>query len=378
MKEPVTAVRIKRAACCFIAALVIALAVPAPAYADGEVTAQSAVIMEVTTHRVLAYTAAHERLPMASATKVMTAIIAIERCQLDESVTVANEAVGTEGSSIYLERGEKLSMEDMLYGLMLRSGNDAAVAIAIHVAGSVEGFASLMNKKAQELGALNTHFANPNGLHDEEHFTTAYDFALICAYAFQNETFVKIASSKYHKTTTGNYVRTMKNKNKLLWDYEGCIGGKTAYTKAAGKCLVFAAERDGMRVVGVVLNSADTYGDAKRLMDGAFEGYRMKKILSAGDTAAKRIVAGSGNSLLELVAAEDIIIPVKRTGEELAVKVKLLGEMQAPIAGGEQLGELTVASGDEEIANYPVVAKSAVDRQDYLSVLDRLFMRWTG
>ena len=210
---------------------------------------------------------AHKKLPMASTTKIMTALIVIENCSLGDTVKVSPKAYGVEGSSMYLNAGEEVSVEDMLYGLMLLSGNDAAVALAIHTAGSVEAFAALMNARAEEIGAHNTHFVTPNGLHDPEHYTTAYDLALIAAEAMKNPDFRKIVGSTYHKTTTGSVIRYMKNKNKILWQYEGGCGVKTGYTKAAGRCLVFAAERDGMTLIGAVLSCPDMFNVAKAMLD---------------------------------------------------------------------------------------------------------------
>ncbi|HWR19998.1 MAG TPA: D-alanyl-D-alanine carboxypeptidase family protein, partial [Clostridia bacterium] len=243
---------------CAICALMLLPWFPASAFADEPKTgAVSAILLEAGTGKVLYEKNAYIKLPMASTTKVMTAILALECCALSDTVTVTEDAYGTEGSSIYLELEEKMSVEDLLYGLMLNSGNDAAVALAVHIGGSLEGFANLMNAKAREIGANNTNFVTPHGLPNGDHYTTAYDLALISAYALKNEDFCTIVGTTYHRTTTGNFQRTFKNKNKLLWQYEGGNGIKTGYTKAAGKCLSFAAQREGMQLIGVVLNCPD-------------------------------------------------------------------------------------------------------------------------
>ena len=368
----------KRIFAALAAALILLLALPSQAKNEGTVSAQAAVLMEVTTKRVLMYEQAHERLPMASTTKVMTAILAIEHCGLDELVKTPDEAYGVEGSSIYLGNGESLSMEDMLYGLMLRSGNDAAVAIAIHVGGSVEGFVSMMNEKARELGAINTNFVTPNGLPAQEHYTTAYDLALITAYAYQNEDFVRIASSQYHRTSTGDVARSMKNKNKLLWEYEGSLGGKTGFTKAAGKCLVFAAERDGMRLVGVVLNAPDMFNDAKSLLNSGFSSYRMETVAREGDTLAQINVSSGEKYLLEVAAAQDIIIPVSVQGEKLNMAVSLGTNAVAPVQAGEKLGCVHVRSGETDIGEYALIAKHGVKKAGYGHYLKRLASGWTA
>ena len=190
------------------------------------------------------------KLPMASTTKIMTALIIIEECELDEVITVPDEAVGVEGSSIYLKKGERVSVRDLLYGLMLRSGNDSAVALAIHHSGSVQNFAARMNERALQLGADNTHFVNPSGLPDDKHFTTARDLCVIACAAMRNDTFKTVVSAKNY---TGQF-RSFVNKNKALYSIEGANGVKTGYTLKAGRCLVASAEKDGMDVVCVVLN----------------------------------------------------------------------------------------------------------------------------
>ena len=276
-----------------------------------DVSAGGVMLMDARTHKVLYAKTAHEKLPMASTTKIMTAILAIEAGNLDALVTVPQEAYGVEGSSMYLRLGEQISMRDLLYGLMLVSGNDAAVAIAVHVGGSVEGFAALMNAKAASLGAHNTHFVTPNGLPDPDHYTTAYDLALIACYAMQNETFREIVGTTYYQTTTGEIARTVKNKNKILWEYEGGNGVKTGYTMAAGKCLVFAAEREGMQLVGVVLNCPDMFPSAKRLLDYGFETYQQETLVAADERIARVRVTGGKKNALEVAAKNDIIILVK-------------------------------------------------------------------
>ena len=199
----------------------------AAAETEPEAYAGGIALMEVTTGKLLYGKNAHAQLPMASTTKVMTALLALEHAALDDMLTVPSEAYGVEGSSMYLNLGEKISLRDLLYGLMLTSGNDAAITIAEYVGGSVQGFIDMMNARAAELGALNTHFVTPNGLHDENHYTSAYDLALISAEALRNETFREIVSTTYHTTTTGEQIRTLKNKNKILWQYEGGNGVKT-------------------------------------------------------------------------------------------------------------------------------------------------------
>lgn len=343
-----------------------------------DVSAGGVMLMDARTHKVLYAKTAHEKLPMASTTKIMTAILAIEAGNLDALVTVPQEAYGVEGSSMYLRLGEQISMRDLLYGLMLVSGNDAAVAIAVHVGGSVEGFAALMNAKAASLGAHNTHFVTPNGLPDPDHYTTAYDLALIACYAMQNETFREIVGTTYYQTTTGEIARTVKNKNKILWEYEGGNGVKTGYTMAAGKCLVFAAEREGMQLVGVVLNCPDMFPSAKRLLDYGFETYQQETLVAADERIARVRVTGGKKNALEVAAKNDIIILVK-DGDSTTVRtvVNLAGPVEAPVEKGDVLGTLEVWEDGRVLAETELVAVETVESSAYLDYLERLFKRWS-
>lgn len=234
------------------------------------------IAMEMNTGRVLYSKNAESKLPMASTTKIMTALLIAEETNLSEEVIVPEQAVGTEGSSIYLKSGEKLTVGDLLYGLMLRSGNDAAVALAIIHSGSVEKFVDRMNERAGEIGALNTHFANPNGLPNENHYTTAQDLCNIARTAMRNEIFAKVVSTTEY---SGDF-RNFTNKNKLLYSFEGANGIKTGYTDRAGRCLVSSAERDGMDVVCVVLNCYDMYERSAEILSECFGAYSLEKISS--------------------------------------------------------------------------------------------------
>lgn len=237
-------------------------------------SAASEIAMEMTTQTVLEQSNADVKMPMASTTKIMTALIIVEDCDLDEVLTVPDEAVGIEGSSIYLKKGEEIDVRDLVYGLMLRSGNDAAAALAIHHSGSIEKFVAVMNERAAAMGAENTHFTNPSGLPDDEHYTTARDLCNIACRAMQNETFKEIVSTKNH---SGKF-RTYANKNKMLYNYDGANGVKTGYTVKAGRCLVSSAERDGMDVVTVVLNCYDMYERSSYLLDKCFADYKLLEI----------------------------------------------------------------------------------------------------
>ncbi|MDE7265205.1 MAG: D-alanyl-D-alanine carboxypeptidase, partial [Clostridia bacterium] len=234
-------------------------------------SAQSEIAMELSTGTVLTEHNADAQLPMASTTKILTAIIIIEDCNLDEVITVPTEAVGVEGSSIYLKKDEQIDIRDLLYGLMLRSGNDSATALAIHHSGTVEKFAEVMTERANQMGAEHSNFKNPSGLPDSEHYTTARDLCKIACYAMNNPQFKQIVSTTNYN---GNF-RSFANKNKMLHKYEGANGVKTGYTVKAGRCLVSSAERNGMDVVCVVLNCPDMYERSCAIFDNCFKDYKL-------------------------------------------------------------------------------------------------------
>lgn len=255
--------------------------------ASVSVSARNAILIEQDSGRILYEKEAYEPRRIASITKIMTAILAIESGKLEETVSVSENAVGTEGSSIYLQPKEKIKLEDLVYGLMLRSGNDSAVAIAEYVGGSLDGFVFLMNQKAAEIGMSNTHFANPHGLDDSEnHYSTAYDMAILTRYAMTNDTYQKIAGTEVHRSPNPNekWDRIWRNKNRLLTDlYEYCTGGKTGYTKLAKRTLVTTASKGSMNLIAVTLNGPDDWNDHINMYESAFKNYSMVQVLQAGN-----------------------------------------------------------------------------------------------
>lgn len=334
-------------------------------------------LMEVNSGRLLAEQNAHKRLPMASTTKIMTALLAIEHCSLDEMVTVPTEAHGVEGSSMYLNDGEELLLSDLLYGLMLTSGNDAAVAIACHVAGSVEAFAELMNERARELGCTDTNFVTPNGLPNDMHYTTAYDLCRIAAKALQNETFRQIVGTTYHRTESGDVTRTLKNKNKTLWQYEGGSGVKTGYTKAAGRCLAFSAERDGTMLVGVVLNCPDMWNDAFDLLDYGFETYGTQKLVEAGACVAYAGIEGGTKKGLAIYTKEAILYPLALDdSDEIDWRIECEQPLQAPVAAGQMVGRLTLLVNGVEAAAAELVTAESVAVADLAYYWNSILDRW--
>lgn len=243
--------------------------------------AKAAALIDVQSGRILYEMNGNERLPIASLTKIMTAIVAIEEGDLKSKVKVGKNAVGVEGSSIYLRYNEELTLEDLLYGLMLRSGNDAAVAIAEHIGGSVDGFVYLMNRKSEFLGLKNTHFMNPHGLDHPNHYSSAHDMAVLTAYALKNPIFKQIVSTKVKTAPLPGepYDRKWINKNKMLRLYPGGDGVKTGYTKNANRCLASSATRDGRQLASIVLNDGDDWNDSMRLLDYGFQEYQMVEII---------------------------------------------------------------------------------------------------
>ncbi|MGN8647112.1 D-alanyl-D-alanine carboxypeptidase family protein [Gracilibacillus sp. HCP3S3_G5_1] len=245
--------------------------------ANVEVSAESAILMDQETGRVLYEKNADNPTLIASITKILTAIIAIESGELDEYVKISDNAISVEGSSIYLKKEDKITLEDLVYGLMLRSGNDAAIAISEHIAGSQEGFSYLMNEKARWIGMTNSHFDNPHGLDSETHYSTAYDMALLMKYAMENETFRKISATSSYQSSARDYAWI--NKNKLLTQlYKYSNGGKTGYTRAAGRTLVSTAEKNGQTLIVVTLNAPSDWQDHMQLFEWGFEQFPLKKL----------------------------------------------------------------------------------------------------
>lgn len=341
------------------------------------VSAQYACVIDGITGRVLFEKNAYEKHSMASTTKIMTALIALENGNKDDIVTVSKNAAGTEGSSIYLKQGEKITLCDLLYGLMLSSGNDAAIAIAEHVGGSVENFADMMTKKAKEIGAKNTSFKNPNGLDEDGHYTTAYDLALITRTALANETFREIVSTKTKNISNGeeSYMRTLTNHNKLLRLYPGCIGVKTGFTKKTGRCLVSAAEKDNSMLIAVTLNAPDDWNDHTNMLNYGFENSKAEPLIIK-DMVMKTLPVKDGETdRLSLVAADNIFLNLGNDGlQKLSLDYKIPSNVTAPIKKGTQLGSVTVGYEGKNIKEIPLVAAADIPYKEAVQegFLDKL------
>jgi serine-type D-Ala-D-Ala carboxypeptidase (penicillin-binding protein 5/6) len=355
---------------------------PAAAQASVSVSARSAILIEQESGRVLFEKDAHRVSRIASITKIMTAILAIESGKLDDMVKVSEKAVRAEGSSIYLKPGEKIKLEDLVYGLMLRSGNDAAVAIAEYVGGSLDGFVFLMNEKASEIGMENTHFANPHGLDDHEnHVSTAYDMARLTRYAMENDVYQKIAGTKVHRAPnpTESWDRVWKNKNRLLTElYDYSTGGKTGYTKRAKRTLVSTAQKDDFKLIAVTLNAPDDWDDHIGMFENAFDNYDIAEILPKG--SIKGIKDPFYNDKLYLKRSFDY--PLTEDEEELVkVEYKIKKATKDGPAGlnGELAGRAFVFLDDSKIASLPIYLKmEKKEEKTFLELFKSIFTSITG
>lgn len=327
-----------------------------------EVRSKAAILIDENSGRVLYQKNADLRMPPASLTKIMTALLVIENGNLDKKVRVSERAAETGESSIWLEAGEVLTRRDLLYALMLNSANDAAVALAESVAGSVEDFVERMNKRAKQLGLKNTHFSNPHGLEALEHYTTARDLAFLTRYAMTNPTFSKVVATKAAVIPWEGHPwkRQLFNKNRLLFRYSGAIGVKTGYTRRAGNCLVGAARRGNLSLIAVVLNSSQVYEDAEKLLDYGFlhfQGYPLKV-----DKKFFQIDVCGGNSRKVVLRPENNILvavtPSER--EQLSYTVSLPKAIQAPVKRGEVIGTLQILLKGKEIGRINLLASSDV------------------
>ena len=323
----------------FALCLLCAILLPGMGVYAAEVSAESAIVYEPRTGMVLFEKDADARRLVASTTKIMTALVVLEHCDLGETVTATAAQAATEGSAMYLQPGEDYTVEDLLYGLMLASGNDAAAALAEHCAGSMEAFAALMNEKCAELGLANTHFVNAHGLDAEEHFSSARDLALITAAAMENADFCRIFSSRSYTCKEQTYV----NHNKLLGSCDGCIGGKTGYTNAAGRVLVSCAEREGMRLICVTVSDPQDWNDHAALYDECFGAYRYVPLPGSGWERISLISGTKGHAAL-CCDAPGVLLPKEA---ELHLTVHLPRFIFAPTVYGGAVGSVDVEIGGE-------------------------------
>ncbi len=314
--------------------------------------AGAAVLMEKDSGEILYSHNANTRLPMASTTKIMTAILVSELLPLDRMVVVPNEAAGCEGSSIYLYKGEKITVEELLYGLLLESANDAAVTLAIEAAGSVEAFAGLMNKKAKEMGLKDTNFVNPHGLDHSEHYTTASDLAVIAAHALSDPIVSRVAATKVYKSEK----RVMSNHNRLLSTYKGAIGLKTGYTMRCGRCLVSGAQRDGMTLIAVTLNCRNDWRAHSSMLDWGFDNYQRSVINEGAGFTCITLVTGGQCDTVQLKSSGNISFLMDKGEYNIRTQTKVKRLVFAPVKEGEKLGEVDIYVDDQLYATVDLLA----------------------
>ncbi|WP_098439973.1 D-alanyl-D-alanine carboxypeptidase family protein [Bacillus sp. es.034] len=332
------------------------------------VSAQKAILMDQETGRILYEKDAHTQSRIASITKIMTAILAVESGKLDQEVTVSSNAAGTEGSSLYLKAGEKIKLEDLVYGLMLRSGNDGAVAIAEFVGGSLDGFVYMMNEKAKGIGMENTHFSNPHGLDDhEDHYSTAYDMAVLARYSMGNDRYKEIAGTKVHTAPNPDekWDRKWKNKNRLLTElYKYSTGGKTGYTKLAKRTLVSTASKDGENLIAVTLNGPDDWNDHIGMFEYGFKHYDYKIVLDKGSIKKMDDKIYKDHAYLK---RESVLTLTDAEVDKVKVEYKMLKPKQEWLKGQHVpgvVGKAVVYLGDKEVDTLPVFYKASGEKKE--------------
>lgn len=325
-----------------------------------KVSAKGAALYSPDTGKFLFEKNGDTRYPMASTTKIMTALVAAEEGDLSKKIRIPKEATGIEGSSLYLREGEKFTLEELLYGLMLRSANDAATAIALSVGGSIPAFAEKMNKKATELGLDNTNFENPHGLDSENHYTTAKDLARLGAAAIENETVKKIAATYKTIIGEGESARLIVNHNKLLRSYEGAIGLKTGFTKKCGRCLVGAAERDGVTLVSTTLSAPDDWADHTKMLDYGFSALTSYVNLGKGEFLQEISVLGGKSSTVAVKNEEGFSLVERRGLSEVTMRVALNPYVTAPIKKGAVLGQLLFIRDGEIVGSVELKAQTDI------------------
>lgn len=352
----------------------------ADAPASVPTSAASMAVIECSTGRLLYAKNEDEKRPMASTTKICTAATVLDCCEdLEKVIEVPDKAVGVEGSSIYLQKGEKVKIIDLLYGLMLQSGNDCAEALAITVGGSIEGFAEKMNETARRAGATDSHFVTPHGLHDDDHYTTAHDLCKIAAYAFRNPVFAEIVATKKHTMPWEgrDYPRVLVNKNKILSTYEGGDGVKTGFTKKAGRCLVSSATRNGMRVIAAVLNCGPMFEECAALMDKAFDEYSLCRVADGTQIAQTVAVRDGKSESVDVRGKESFFYPLRADEQdEIRVEVSCENELRAPVVADTVAGNFRVYLRNQLLFEGKLYTINTVAERDVGDKLKDLIEAW--
>ncbi|WP_066507036.1 D-alanyl-D-alanine carboxypeptidase family protein [Abyssisolibacter fermentans] len=397
----------KRKLALFIALILVIIPLTTSHAENSWIAAKSAVLIDADTGTVLAQKNMDKQMYPASTTKIMTGILALENCKLDEVVTVDDKTpYEIEGQQIYLQAGEIITMKDLLNAMLIQSANDAALLIAKHISGSQEEFAKLMNKKAKEIGAKNTNFINPNGLHDDNHVTTAYDMAMIARYAMQNETFRNIVSNYTYTIAPTNKqpeTRYLKSKNKLLYatgsgnkitidgnvtniKYEGATGIKTGYTPEASNCLVSSASRNGQNLIAVVYYDPgnNLYIDSHNLLDYGFENFTNKKVAFKNEFIENIPIEHGSIPFVTAIVGEDISASIANDkAEKLKRNILLNDKITAPITKNQILGKIEYSIDNKILTSATIIAADSVDQKAIFSVVNttqsgivNVFTKW--
>ena len=324
----------------------------------GAISAQKAIVLDATTGRVLYEKRADEKSLIASTTKIMTALMVCEQCNVLDRFCVPKEAVGIEGSSMYLREGEVLTVQELLYGMMLHSGNDAATALAIYCGGTVEGFAQMMNDKARMLGLKGSHFVNPHGLDAPDHYSTARDLAKLASYAMGNPVFAHTVSTK--SVRIGQ--RQLTNHNKLLWRVDGADGVKTGFTKAAGRILVSSAKRGGRRLIVVTIEDGNDWADHAALFEEGFSRFRVCPLVQKGQRLGVLPVFGGTEEWVEVHAQENFSVAMAN-GERVSVAFSRKGPAFAPVVEGADAGMAYLCLDGNVVGQIPVVYGKTIEQQ---------------
>lgn len=351
-----------RKAALFAAAIMLFSSVRTDA---ADVSASSAIVIEAETGQVIFEKDADTRRPMASTTKIMTALLAVESGDLAREIVIPQEVCGVEGSSIYLQEGDKLTLEALTYALMLESANDAAEAIAVGLCGSVEAFCELMNTRARELSLNDTHFENPHGLSSDGHYTTARDLARLAAYAMNNEKFKEIVSTDSKRIERADRGMFLKNHNKLLRLYDGAVGVKTGFTKSSGRCLVSAAERDGLTLVAVTLNAPDDWRDHTEMLDLGFASLQRVTLIREGESAFIVPCIGTEKGDVIIKSREGLTSVMPAGRRNITRRVILPHYIWAPVMKGDTAGRIEFYEDGEYLGEVSLYIEEDCPRAEY-------------
>ena len=348
-------------------------------YSDSapSVSAKAAALFEPETRKFLYSKKQNERLSMASTTKIMTALIALENLPLDKIIQVDDRAIGIDGSSIYLKNGENLTAESLIYALMLRSANDAAEALAYEISGSIEEFCRLMNERAAELSLKDTHFSNPHGLDADNHYTTAHDLAIITAEALKNEKFREISSTYKKEIDSSETTRLLVNHNKLLKSYEGCIGVKTGYTKKSGRSLVSAADKNDITLISVTINAPDDWNDHRKLLDYGFSRIHAEYLLAESGFTKEVPLLNANRDTITVKNAAPFKMIYDGARPDISQKIFMNAYLVAPIKEGDTVGKIVFIKDGKEFFSVDIIAAETIEAKSKKTLSDRLKKHYT-